>query len=246
VRGPSRSAVAGTPAEARAHSRRPPAQPSAGQGGDQVGPERRGLAVGPVEREPRHGPSIGRSGGQPRRQQRRLAEARRRRDEGQLRFGPAQETLTQSRTSDEAASWPGDVELGIEQQACHAAPTYQPAGWRDTSRSPWFSLRAQISGRRGPTQHPDAPRGRASATRNERNRVKGHRPARCARNAIWRSEHGRSDLTTTTTGRVGAPAARPPVPGHSAPPGAPKRTGSERGPALVSASPDRSPADLRR
>ena len=44
------------------------------QRGDNVRPEQRGIAVALVKRKPRHGPSAGRSGSQPLRQQRRLAE----------------------------------------------------------------------------------------------------------------------------------------------------------------------------
>src|SRR5438270_9266989 len=67
---------------------------------------------------------------EPLRQQRRLAEARRRGDEHQLRLRTAIEALAQSRTSDQTTSPPGDEELGLEQQACHDqsrnAPTVNP------------------------------------------------------------------------------------------------------------------------
>ena len=88
------------------------------QRGDQVGPERHGLVVSLVEREPRHGPFTGRSGRQPLGQERRLAEAGRGGDEGQLRLGPAAQALAQPRTCHQAASWPRDVELGLQQRAC--------------------------------------------------------------------------------------------------------------------------------
>ncbi len=89
------------------------------QRGDKIRPEQRGIVVALVEREPRHGPSIGRSGGQPLRQQRRLTEPGRRRHQRQRRLRPAAQALAQSRTRDQAASPPGDVELGLEQWACH-------------------------------------------------------------------------------------------------------------------------------
>ena len=88
------------------------------QRGHQVGPERRGLVVAWVERKPRRGPFIGRSGCQPLGQQRRLAEAGRGGDERQLRLGPTAHALDEPWACDQAASQPGDVELGLEQRAC--------------------------------------------------------------------------------------------------------------------------------
>ena len=77
------------------------------QGGDDIGPEGRRLAVAGVEREPGRRPRIVRDACQPLRQQRRLAEAGRCRDERQLELGPATQSLDQSRTSDDcrAAAW---------------------------------------------------------------------------------------------------------------------------------------------
>ena len=89
------------------------------QRGDQVGPEQRGIVVALVEREPRRGPSIGGSGGQPVGQQRRLAEPGRSGHQRQRRLGPTAQALDQSRTRDQTAPPPGDVELGLEQRACH-------------------------------------------------------------------------------------------------------------------------------
>ena len=84
-----------------------------------VGPEGRGSGVARVEGEPRSRRSTGRDGGQPLRQQRRLAEAGRRGDERQLRLGPPAQVLVQSRTYHQTASQLGDVELGFEQRGRH-------------------------------------------------------------------------------------------------------------------------------
>ena len=107
------------------------------QRGDQVGPEHRRVVVALVEREPRRGPSIGRSVCQPLRQQRRLAEPGRSRHEGQRRLRPTAQALAQSRTRHQGASQPGDVELGLEQWARH---DHLPSGsgfacWRRGIRS---------------------------------------------------------------------------------------------------------------
>ena len=79
------------------------------QRGDKVRPEQRGIVVALVEREPRHGPSIGRSGCQPLRQQRRLTEPGRRRHQRQRRLRPAAQALAQSRARDQirVATWGG-------------------------------------------------------------------------------------------------------------------------------------------
>ena len=87
------------------------------QRGDQVGPEGGGFVVSQVEREPRHRPSIGRSGCQPLRQERRLAEAGRGGDERQLRLGPTAQALDEPWACDQTTSQLGDVELGLEQRA---------------------------------------------------------------------------------------------------------------------------------
>jgi len=63
-----------------------------------VRPERRGIVVAMVEREPRHEPSIGSSGWQPLRQQRRLTEPGRSRHQRQRRLRRAAQALAQSRT----------------------------------------------------------------------------------------------------------------------------------------------------
>ena len=95
------------------------------QRGDKVRPEQRGIVVALVEREPRNGPSAGRSDSQPLRQQRRLAEPSRSRHQGQRRLRPAAQALAQSRTRHQVAPPPGDVELRLEQWARH---DHHPSG----------------------------------------------------------------------------------------------------------------------
>jgi len=95
------------------------------QRGDQVGPERGGLDVARIEREPRRGPFTGRRGCQPFGQQRRLAEAGRGRDERQLRRGAPAQALVKSGTCHQAASRFGDIELGFEQRTCHALRAFR-------------------------------------------------------------------------------------------------------------------------
>ena len=100
------------------------------QRGDQVGPEQRGIVVALVEREPGRGPSVGRRGRQPLRQQRRLAEPGGSRHQRQRRFRPPAEALAQPRTRDQTAPLPGDVKLGLEQWASH----HHPLGSRWSTR----------------------------------------------------------------------------------------------------------------
>src|SRR6266567_2566557 len=97
------------------------------QRGDNVAPEGGGVVISLVQRDPRRRVL---QELEPLRQQRRLAEARRRGDERQLRLRAAIEALAQSRTWDQTAAQPGEVELGREQRTCHDqsrnAPTVKP------------------------------------------------------------------------------------------------------------------------
>ena len=89
--------------------------------GDDIGPERCGVVVAGVERDPRGGsPGFG-AARQPVGEQRGLPEARRRGDERQPRPCPAIQQLGQARTRDHAGAAAGGMELGREQRAGHDA-----------------------------------------------------------------------------------------------------------------------------
>ena len=88
---------------------------------DQVAPEGHRVVVTRVERQPRGESFAGRRGRsrEPLREQPGLAETGRCGDEGQLRRGPAVQLLVQPRTRHQARSWPGPIELRLQQGASH-------------------------------------------------------------------------------------------------------------------------------
>ena len=99
------------------------------QGGDHVGPERGGLAVALIEGEPRHRPVLRGRGGEPRGEQRRLAETSGGRDQRQPGVRPAVQPPAQSRAGDQTPPEPGEVELGLDQRACQGSSPQGLSQW---------------------------------------------------------------------------------------------------------------------
>ena len=93
------------------------------QRGDHVAPEGHRVVVAGVERQPCSGLLAGRCRRprEPLREQPRLAEAGRCGDEGQLRRGTAVQLLDQPRTRHQPWSWPGPIELRLQQAAFASA-----------------------------------------------------------------------------------------------------------------------------
>ena len=81
---------------------------------DEVSPEQRWLIVVLVKRDPCPRPFAGRGSCQPFSQHRRLAETRRRGDQGQLALDPLVQALDQSRTRYQPRTPLGDIELGLK------------------------------------------------------------------------------------------------------------------------------------
>jgi hypothetical protein len=92
------------------------------QRGDDIGPERRGIAVARVQRQPSGGGlAAGRRGHRrhPVDEQGRLAEARRRRDEHQLRGEPMVQPVAQPGPGHQATARAREEQLGLEQWGGH-------------------------------------------------------------------------------------------------------------------------------
>jgi hypothetical protein len=119
------------------------------QCGEKVGPEHDRVVVPLIEREPRRRPSPSSDGGQPLRQQRRLAEAGRGRHQRQGHLAPTVQTLAQSRARNQAAPPPRDVELGSEQRACHdRLSSARTPGRKEVARANrpyWFASTSRTS-----------------------------------------------------------------------------------------------------
>ena len=98
---------------------RPDVRPDRSQGRYDARPEGDRMVVAGIERKPGRDRAIGRSG-EPLGQERRLAEAGRSRDEGQLGLRPTEQALGQAWPWHQAASGLRRVELRREQLTCHA------------------------------------------------------------------------------------------------------------------------------
>ena len=95
--------------------------------GGHVGPERAHLVVSWIQRHPGGRPSMACGGCEPLRDDRGLAEARRRRNNRQLGPRAALEEFGEARPRHDAWTWLGSVELGLKQLAGHG-PILRP--WR--------------------------------------------------------------------------------------------------------------------
>ena len=86
---------------------------------DEIRPEHRRIVVPLVEREPGHGPAVRLGRRQPLRQQGRLPEPGRRRHEHERRLSHGLSRSLRLGRAHQTAPPPRDVELGLEQRACH-------------------------------------------------------------------------------------------------------------------------------
>lgn len=118
------------------------------QCGDDVGPERRGLAVAFIEREPGDRQTWRRRVGQPIGEQRRLAKARWRRDEGEPGLEAAVEQRAKPRSRHDTGSQEGQVQFGGNEWQGHFTAISGPgrvpkqvAGKREGRPGPSLSSR---------------------------------------------------------------------------------------------------------